>query len=78
MLIGNNTSNIEENIPSITECSMTSDKTLKGVKFSEFSAVTDMLVKAKFTAYSEVLSEISTELYLVKPLLFAVKSFQKD
>lgn len=61
VLIGNNTSNIEENIPSITECSMTSDKTLKGVKFSEFSAVTDMLVKAKVTAYSEVLSEISTE-----------------
>jgi putative ABC transport system permease protein len=61
VLIGKNTSNIEENIPSITECSMTSDKTLKGVKFSEFSAVSDILVKAKVTAYSEVLSEVSTE-----------------
>ena len=61
MLIGNNTSRIEENIPSITEVSMTSDKTVEGIKFSEFSAVSDILVKAKVTAYSEVLSEISTE-----------------
>lgn len=61
VLIGNNTSRIEENIPSITEASMTSDKTVEGVKFSEFSAVSDILVKAKVTAYSEVLSEVSTE-----------------
>ena len=62
ILIQSNTSKIEENIPSIIEVRMvTNDKNVEGVKFSEFSAVNDILYKSKVTAYSEVLSNIATE-----------------